>query len=130
MWGLVSGHLGIGQRLARWRKRRDATLAGHDQVIWLLAERRSCAEVPRLTGLLRRWVEERLARYNRFGPSSRGERRRDSRAKPQILTPAVKALLRERVTPSPDDGGVRSARKVALLIATALGLVQVAEQRG
>ena len=39
-------------------------------------------------------------------------------------------MLRERVKTPPDDGGVWTAKKVALVIATALGLARVAEQRG
>ena len=68
----VSDHLGVAELQARWRESRDATLARHYQVIWLLAEGRSCAEVALLTGFVRRWVEELVARYNRFGPSSLG----------------------------------------------------------
>lgn len=39
-------------------------------------------------------------------------------------------MLRERVKAPPDDGGVWTAKKVAAVIATALGLAEVAEQRG
>ena len=39
-------------------------------------------------------------------------------------------MLRERVKTPPDDGGVWTAKKVAAVIAAALGLAQVAEQRG
>ena len=126
----VSDHLGIGELQARWRESKDATLARHYQVIWLLAEGRSCAEVAGLTGFVRRWVEELLVRYNRFGPSSLGDRRRGNGAAPRILTPEVLAMLRARVQSPPDDGGVWTARKVALVIAATLGLVRVAEQRG
>ena len=81
-------------------------------------------------GFVRRWVEELVARYNRFGPSSLGDRRRGNGAKPQILTPEVLAMLSERVKTPPDDGGVWTAKKVALVMAAALGLARVAEQRG
>ena len=46
---------------------KDATLARHFQVIWLLAQGHAVAETARLTGFVRRWVEELLVRYNRFG---------------------------------------------------------------
>lgn len=126
----VVGHLGAGELQARWRGCKEATLARHYQVIWLLAEGRSCAEVARLTGFVRRWVEELLVRYNRFGPSSLGDRRRRNGAKPRILTPEILAMLRERVKRPPDDGGVWTAKKVAAVIAAALGVASVAEQRG
>jgi transposase len=93
----VAEHLGLAELQAGWRESKDATLARHYQVIWLLAEGRSCAEVARLTGFVRRWIEELAARYNRFGPSSLGDRRRGNGAKPKILTPEVLAMLHERV---------------------------------
>lgn len=122
----VSDHLGVVKLQARWRESRDATLARHYQVVWLLAEGRSCAEVARLTGFVRRWVEELVARYNCFGPSSLGDRRRGNGAAPQILTPEVLAMLSERVKTAPDDGGVWIAKKVALVMAADLGLARVA----
>lgn len=126
----VAGHLSSAELRAGWRQSADATLARHFQVIWLLAEGHSVAEVARLTGFVPRWVQELVARYNRFGPSSLGDRRRGNGAKPRILTPEVLAMLRERVKTPPDDGGVWTAKKVATVMATELGLAEVAEQRG
>ena len=126
----VADHLGVAELQAGWRESKDATLARHYQVIWLLAEGRSCAEVARLTGFVRRWVEELVARYNHFGPASLGDRRQGNGAKPTILTPEVLAMLRERVKNPPDDGGVWTAKKVAAVIAATLGVSRVAEQRG
>lgn len=126
----IADHLGTAELQAGWRESGDVTLARHYQVIWLLAEGRSCVEVAQLTGFVRRWVEELAARYNRFGPASLGDRRRGNGAKPRILTPEVLAMLRERVKAPPDDGGVWTAKKVAAVMAAELGLVSVAEQRG
>lgn len=126
----VVGHLGVAELQAGWRESRDATLARHYQVIWLLAVGRSCAEVAGLTGFVRRWVEELVARYNRFGPSSLGDRRRGNGAAPRVLTPEVLALLSERVKTPPDDGGVWTAKKVARVMARALGVAEVPPQRG
>lgn len=126
----VAEHLSIAELQAAWRGSSDATRARHYQVIWLLARGRSCAETAALTGFARRWVEQLLARYNSFGPSSLGDRRRGNGAKPRILTPEVLAMLRERVKSPPGDGGVWTAKKVAAVIAAELGLARVAEQRG
>ena len=126
----VVGHLDVEELQASYRRSEDATLARHYQVIWLLAQGHTVAEVARLTGFVRRWVEELVVRYNRFGPSSLGDRRRANGAKPRILTPEILAMLRERVKTPPDDGGVWTAKKVAAGIAAALGLAKVAEQRG
>ena len=126
----VAEHLSVAELQAGYRGSKDATLARHYQVIWLLAQGRRCAEAARLTGFVRRWVEELLVRYNRFGPSSLGDRRRGNGAKATVLTPEVLAMLRERLKSPPDDGGVWTAKKVAAVIAAELGLARVAEQRG
>ena len=126
----VAGHLSLAELQAGYRGSRAATLARHYQVIWLLAQGRSCAEVAQLTSLARRWVEQLLTRYNQFGPSSLGDRRRGNGARPTILTPLVLAMVRERLKRPPDDGGVWTAKKVAAVMATELGLAKVAEQRG
>lgn len=126
----VAGHLSIEELQARYRASRDATEARHYQVIWLLAQGRSCAETAALSGFARRWVEQLLARYNAFGPSSLGDRRRGNGAKPRLLTPEMLEKLRERVKTPPDDGGVWTAKKVAAFMAAELGLARVAEQRG
>jgi len=126
----VAGHLNLAELQAGYRTSGDARLARHYQVIWLLAQGRSCADVAQLTSLARRWVEQLLARYNQFGPSSLGDRRRGNGAKATILTPVVLDALRERLPRPPEDGGVWTSKKVAAVMATELGLASVAEQRG
>ena len=126
----VAGHLSLAELQAGYRTSEDARLARHYQVIWLLAQGRSCAEVAQLTSLARRWVEQLLARYNAFGPSALGDRRRGNGAQPTILTPAVLDVLRERLKSPPEDGGIWTSKKVAAVMAAELGLERVAEQRG
>ena len=126
----VVAHLSLAELQAGYRTSGDAKLARHYQVIWLLAQGRSCAEVAQLTSLARRWVEQLVARYNQFGPSSLGDRRRGNGAKATILTPKILDMLRERLKTPPDDGGIWTAKKVAAVMAAELGLAKVAEQRG
>ncbi len=126
----VVDHLSVAELQAGYRGSKDATLARHYQVAWLLAQGRTVAETARLTGFVPRWVEELLVRYNAFGPSSLGDRRRGNGAKATILTPAILDMLRERLKTPPDDGGVWTSRKVAAAIASELGLGSVADQRG
>jgi transposase len=125
----VAGHLSVEELQAGYRSSEDAVLARHHQVIWLLAQGRSCAEVARLTSFARRWVEQLLERYNAFGPGSLGDRRRTNGAAPTVLTPEVLAALEERLKTPPDDGGVWTAKKVAAFMAAELGR-RVSEQRG
>jgi transposase len=125
----VVAHLDVEELQAGFRRSGDATLARHYQVIWLLAQGRTCPEVAELTSFALRWVEQLLARYNAFGPSSLGDRRRGNGAAPTVLTPAMIEALRERLKRRPDDGGVWTARKVAAFMAAELGR-RVSEQRG
>ena len=126
----VAGHLSLAELQAGYRASGDAKLARHYQVIWLLAQGRSCAEVAQLTSLARRWVERLLVRTNQFGPSSLGDRRRGNGTQATVRTPAVLEVLRERLKSPPEDGGVWTAKKVAAVMAAELGLASVAEQRG
>ena len=126
----VAEHLSLAELQAGYRTSEEARLARHYQVIWLLAQGRTVAEAARLTGFGPRWVEQLLARYNAFGPSSLGDRRCGNGAKPTILTPKILDMLRERLKTPPDDGGVWTAKKVAAVIASELGLERVAQQRG
>ncbi len=126
----VADHLSVTELQAGYRGSKAATLARHYQVIWLLAQGRTVAETAQLTGFGPRWVEQLLVRYNQFGPSSLGDRRRGNGAQPTILTPAVLDMLRERLKTSPEDGGVWTSKKVAAVMAAELGLAAVAEQRG
>lgn len=125
----VVGHLSVGELQARYRGSEEATLARHYQVIWLLAQGRSCKEVAALTSFARRWVEQLLSRYNDFGPDSLGDLRRRNGAAATVLTPAVLDTLRKRLKDPPDDGGVWTAKKVAAVMARELGRT-VSEQRG
>ena len=125
----VVGHLDLEELQAGYRRSEDVTLARHYQVIWLLAQGRTCSEVAELTSFALRWVEQLLARYNAFGPLSLGDRRRGNGAAPTVLTPQMLAALRERLKRAPDDGGVWTAKKVAAFMAAELGR-RVAEQRG
>ena len=125
----VADHLGLEELQAGYRHSTDATLARHYQVIWLLAQGRSCPEVARLTSLAPRWIERLLARYNAFGPSSLGDRRRGNGAAPTVLTPEVLEKLEARLKAPPDDGGVWTARKAAAFMSVEQGR-DVAEQRG
>ncbi len=125
----VVGHLSIEDLQVSYRGSDDGTLSRHYQVIWLLAQGQTFAEVARLTGFARRWVEQLLARYNAFGPSSLGDRRRGNGTVATVLTPEVLDKLRERLKTPPDDGGVWTAGKAAGFMAGELGR-SVAEQRG
>ena len=85
----VVDHLSVSELQAEYRSGKDATRARHFQVIWLLAQGRTVTETASLMGFVPRWIEELLVRYNAFGPSSLGDRRRGNGAKATVLIPAL-----------------------------------------
>ena len=62
----VVGHLDLEELQAGYRRSEDATLARHYQVIWLLAQGRTCSEVAELTSFALRSVEQLLAALQRL----------------------------------------------------------------
>ena len=118
----VAGHLSLAELQAGYRASGDATLARHYQVIWLLAQGRSCAEVGQLTSFraaLGRAAAGPLQRLRTVEPRRPAA---GNGAKPRLLTPEVLEALRERLKSLPDDGGVWTAKKAAAFMAAELGL--------
>ena len=68
----VAEHLGVAELQAGWRESKDDSGPAPPGDL-AAGGGRSCAEVARLTGFVRRWVEELVERYNRFGPASGAE---------------------------------------------------------
>ena len=126
----IVGHLSVEALEARYRAAQDVTEARHYQAIWLLAQGRTVLEVSEVLAFVPRWVTQLAARYNAFGPSALGDRRRRNGKAASLLTPDLLAALAERVTAPPEDGGVWSGPKVALWMARQLGLAKVHPQRG
>ena len=126
----VRDHLSVSALEDRLKACADATSARHVQVIWLLAQGHSCAQVSALTAFGERWIQQVLERYNAEGPEALGDLRRRNGRAATILTPTVLDGLRTRLTEPPPDGGLWSSRKVAAYLAEQLGLETVAVQRG
>ena len=126
----VADHLSLSALEQGFRTAGEASLSRHYQVIWLLAQGRTVPETSEVTGFVSRWIEELLARYNAFGPSSLGDQRRSNGSEARLLKAEILARLRERVEEPPDDGGVWTSSKAAAFIASEMGLETVATQRG
>src|ERR1043165_8551084 len=126
----VADHLSVEDLEARFRSARDPTATRHFQVIWLLAQGHTIAEVAAVTSVGPRWIEQLLARYNAHGPEALGDLRRRNGGVPSVLRPELLERLRARLEAPPPEGGVWSSRKVAAWMAGELGLAAVLPQRG
>ena len=116
----VAEHLGISELEERFRTAKDPILARHVQVIWLLAQGHTTAEVSAVTSFVPRWIEQLLARYNAEGFAALGDLRRHNGRAPALLKPDVLERLRVRLADPPPDGGLWTSGKVARWMAGAL----------
>src|SRR4051795_3536986 len=126
----VAEHLSIAEREERFRTAKDPILARHVQVIWLLAQGHTSAEVSTVTSFVPRWIEQLRARYNAEGFAALGDLRRHNGRAPSLLKPDLLERLRVRLADPPPDGGLWTSGKVARWMAGELGLASVGVQRG
>src|SRR5215217_8484742 len=106
----VAEHLGISELEERFRTAKDPILARHVQVIWLLAQGHTTADVSAVTSFVPRWIEPLLARYNAEGLAALGDLRRHNGRAPALLKPDVLERLRDRLAdpeaaPASPQGG-------------------------
>jgi len=126
----VAEHLSIAELEERFRTAKDPILARHVQVIWLLAQGHTSAEVSTVTSFVPRWIEQLRARYNAEGFAALGDLRRHNGRAPSLLKPDLLERLRERLADPPPGGGLWTSGKVARWMAGELGLASVPVQRG
>ena len=117
----VAEHLGLSELEERFRTAKDPILARHVQVIWLLAQGHTTAEVSAVTSVVPRWIEQWLARYNAEGLAALGDLRRHNGRAPALLKPDVLERLRVRLADPPPDGGLWTSGKGARWMASELG---------
>jgi transposase len=126
----VADHLSVSALEQQYRSCTDVTAARHVQTIWLLAKAHTIAEVAATVSFARRWVERLLARYNAQGPQALGDLRCRNGTSPSVLRPALLEKLKARLREPPPDGGLWTSPKVAVWMASELGLAAVLPQRG
>src|SRR6478672_7936172 len=126
----VAEHLSIAALEQRFRTAQDPILARHAQVIWLLAQGHTTAQVSAVTSFGPRWIAQLLARYNAEGVPALGDLRRHNGRAPSVLKPDLLEQLRMRLADPPPDGGLWTSRKVGQWLAGELGLETVSAQRG
>jgi transposase len=126
-------HLSSEELGNRYRKAKDPVLRSHYQIVWLISEGKSTAEVMEVTGYSRGWIQQLARRYNALGPEAMGDgRHQNPGAKERaLLTAEEQQELREALKKPPPDGGMWNSRKVGEWIERRTGnAVSQKKQRG
>jgi transposase len=122
-------HLSVDELHARYRAASEPVARSHWQIIWLLAQHTSTAEVAIATGYSIPWIRSLARRYNRDGPSSLGDQRQHNPGNAPLLSAELRAQLATLLDGPAPDGGVWSGPKVAAWMSEQLGR-PVHPQRG
>ena len=125
----IQPHLSVEDLQIRFRAAQTVTQAHHYQIIWLLAQGKTTAEVMEITGYSRNWIYELVWGYNRNGPDSLGDHRCENQDFDPLLNDEQQAQLWMALQQPPPDGGLWNGRKVAEWMSKILGR-SVARQRG
>jgi transposase len=125
----LTTHLTVNELHTRYRQATDPVARSHWQIIWLLAQGTSTAQVATATGYSLPWIRALAHRYNHAGPAALGDRRHANPGATSLLTPALQAQLASLLEGPAPDGGIWSGPKVATWMAEHLGQ-PVHPQRG
>lgn len=117
----VSAHLACDELEARYRQAHDPVERSHFQIVWLLAQGKTRAEVAAVTGYSERWIGEIIRRYNQDGAAALGDRRHANPGGQPILDADQQERLWEALHGPAPDGGLWSGPQVATWIATETG---------
>ena len=124
-------HLSTAELGNRYREARDPVERSHYQIVWLIAQGKSTAEVMEVTGYSRDWIQQLSRRYNERGPAALGDKRRENPggADRALLEEEQREELAGLLKGAPSDGGMWNSRKVAQWIEERTGR-RVSPQRG
>src|SRR5215203_4139787 len=100
-------HLDSEELENRYRKARDPVERSHYQIVWLISEGKTTAEVMEATAYSRGWIQQLARRYTADGPEALGDRRhRNPGARERaLLTAEQREELAEALRKPPEAGG-------------------------
>ncbi len=125
----IEAHLSLEELEERYRQAKEGVERSHYQIIWLLAQGKRSEEVAELTGYSRSWIYELVWGYNRIGPESLGDKRRQNPGAKPLLDDVQQAQLWQVLQEPPADGDLWDGPKVAAWMSELLGR-HVHPQRG
>lgn len=125
----IEPHLSIDELENRYRQSKTAIARTHSQIIWLLADGKTTAEVASITGYGLSWIYELVRSYNCYGPEMLGDRRQNNTGAEPLLNDVQLAQLWQILQSKPADGGLWNGPKVAAWMSELLER-KVSPQRG
>src|SRR5215207_6112033 len=127
----LESHLSTAELESRYRESRDPIERSHYQIVWLISQGKTTAEVMEATGYSRNWIQQLSRRYNEKGPEALGDQRHENPggADRALLDEGQRAQLAELLKEPPEDGGMWNSRKVAEWIEGRTGR-RASSQRG
>lgn len=125
----IQPHLSLDELEIRYRQATETTQRTRYQVIWLLAQGKTSAEVVALTGYGKPWIYEIVRNYNRLGPEMLEDQRHKNKGIQPLLNEMQEMQLWQALQEPPPDGGLWNGPKVAAWMSQLLGR-PVYPQRG
>jgi transposase len=125
----IRAHLAVNELATHYRRAKDPVARSHWQVIWLLAQELTSAQVAAVTGYTVNWIRSIVRRYNQQGPAGLEDRRHRNPGATGLLSTAQRAALAAALQRPPPDGGVWTGPKAAAWMTATLGR-RVHAQRG
>jgi transposase len=125
----LAPHLTEAELYQHYRSANEPRKRSHYQIIWLLSTGKKTSEVAQTTGYSLSWIYELVGGYNRLGPESLGDKRRENPGRTPLLNDEQQAQLWQVLQDPPADGGLWSGPKVAQWMSELLGY-EIAPQRG
>jgi transposase len=106
-------HLSSEELENHYREAKDPVLRSHYQILWLISEGKTTAQVVEATGYSRGWIQQLARRYNRYGPETLGDRRHQNPGAREraLLSAEQQEELREALKKPPPKVGEWIERK-------------------
>jgi transposase len=125
----IEAQLALHEVERRYRTAKDPVARSHWQIIWLLAQELTSAQVAAVTGYPVNWIRTIARRYNQQGPPGVADRRHRNPGAVGLFSAGQRAALAAVLGQAPPDGGVWTGPKAAAWMAATLGR-RVHPQRG